>query len=78
MVWNIRRYLNRFIGLTLNRVGLNNLAVRVNIVNHLVSIVSRVVNDNIIQLGISSWVLNAINMSNVWRVAWYCWSIDCL
>ena len=78
MVRNIRRYLNRFIGLTLNRVGLNDLAVRVNIVNLLGLVISRVVNDDVCRFGIGCWILNAINMSNVWRVAWYCWSIDCL
>ena len=78
MVWNLHININSLISLTSDGVRLDDLAVLINIVNHLVLIVSHVVNDNIIQLGISSWILNAINMSNVWRVAWYCWSIDCL
>ena len=78
MVWNLHININSLSCLTSDGVRLDDLAVLINIVNHLVLIVSRVVNDNIIQLGISSWILNAINMSNVWRVAWYCWSIDCL
>ena len=79
MVWNTWRNINSFIGLTLNRVGLNRLIVVINIINYLALIVSRVSNSDhwispVIDL-ILTWCIGSIvTLSNVASVTADCWN----
>ena len=66
--WNFGVGLNGFVGLTAHRIALNCLTILINVIDMGSLTVSRVVNRNIGQLGISGWVINAGNRFLTWGV----------